>query len=186
MRSFAHPGLAVVGAAASLDRVGVDDARDGVASAFIDNPAMEALGPGGVVVARRRPHARFEASAPAGRGDLALGVPGVDGIARGGAAPDFAASIVPISAADGRELRVLADRRPECQAATLERTFEQMTPAERIESLQDLWDRVAEVPQNVPVTDAQRADLRRRVAAFRAEPTSGVPWEQVLERARRR
>ena len=41
--------------------------------------------------------------------------------------------------------------------------FEQMTPAERIEYLQDLWDRVAAAPQDVPITEAQRAELRRRL-----------------------
>jgi putative addiction module component (TIGR02574 family) len=68
----------------------------------------------------------------------------------------------------------------------MEPTFEQMTAAERIEYLQDLWDRVAEAPQSVPVTEPQRAELRRRVAAYRANPTLGAAWEQVLERARRR
>jgi len=68
----------------------------------------------------------------------------------------------------------------------MEPTFEQMSPAERIEYLQDLWDRIAEEPQAVPVTEAQRAELRRRVAAHRANPAAGVPWEQVLERARGR
>jgi putative addiction module component (TIGR02574 family) len=67
----------------------------------------------------------------------------------------------------------------------MEPTFEQLTPAERIEYLQDLWDRVAEEPQDVPVTDAQRAELGPRVDKYR-DPTSGVPWEQVLERARGR
>lgn len=61
-----------------------------------------------------------------------------------------------------------------------------MTPAERIAYLHDLWDRDADAPQDGPVTDAQRAELRRRVAACRANPTSGVPREQVLEWARGR
>jgi putative addiction module component (TIGR02574 family) len=68
----------------------------------------------------------------------------------------------------------------------MEPTFEAMSPAERIEYLQDLWDRLADEPQEVPVTDAQRAELRRRVTAYRADPTVGVPWEEVLERARDR
>ena len=65
-------------------------------------------------------------------------------------------------------------------------TFEQMTPAERIEYLQDLWDRLAEDPVHVPLTDGQRVELARRVASLRADPTAVVPWEQVLEKARRR
>lgn len=64
--------------------------------------------------------------------------------------------------------------------------FEQMSPAERIEFLQDLWDRIAEKPEDVPVTEAQRAELRRRVAEHRADPGSVVPWEKVLARARTR
>lgn len=68
----------------------------------------------------------------------------------------------------------------------MEPTFDQMSPAERIEYLQDMWDRVADEPETVPVTDAQRDELRRRVAAYRADPGAVVPWEQVLERARGR
>lgn len=59
-----------------------------------------------------------------------------------------------------------------------------MSAAERIEYLQDLWDRIAE--QAVPVPEAQLAELRRRVAEHRADPGSAIPWEQVLASARNR
>ena len=84
-------------------------------------------------------------------------------------------SIVQIGAFEGVGRLSLASRLREFQAAILERTFEQMTPAGGIECLQD-----------IKLTDAQRAELRRRVAAYRADPTSGVPWEPVLERTRAR
>jgi putative addiction module component (TIGR02574 family) len=68
----------------------------------------------------------------------------------------------------------------------VEPSFEQMSAAERIEYLQDLWDRIAEQPEAVPVPEAQLAELRRRVDEHRADPASAIPWEQVLASARNR
>ena len=65
-------------------------------------------------------------------------------------------------------------------------TFEQMTPAERILYLQDLWDRIAERPEDVPVTDAQRAELNRRLAAYEANPGESIEWEVAREQIRQR
>ena len=60
--------------------------------------------------------------------------------------------------------------------------FDEMSAVERILHVQDLWDRVATTPERVPVTDAQRAELDRRLAAHEADPSSAVPWEQVRGR----
>jgi len=65
-------------------------------------------------------------------------------------------------------------------------TFEQMTVPERILYLQDLWDHIAEEPEEIPINDAQRKELRHRVAEHRADPGATIPWEQVLSRARSR
>lgn len=63
-------------------------------------------------------------------------------------------------------------------------TFEQMTQAERVLYVQDLWDRIGAEPETVPLVESQRAELADRLAAHRADPEAGVPWEQVLARAR--
>ena len=65
-------------------------------------------------------------------------------------------------------------------------TFDQMSPAERILYVQDLWDRIAEHPEEVPVSDELRAELDRRLAEHRADPGSAVPWETVKARLRAR
>lgn len=65
-------------------------------------------------------------------------------------------------------------------------TFAQLSVSERILLLQELWDHIADEPDEVPVTEAQRVELRRRVGEHRADPGSVVPWDQVLARARRR
>lgn len=52
--------------------------------------------------------------------------------------------------------------------------------AERIQLVEDLWDNIAaEAPEAIPLTEAQRAELRRRWQAHRDDPSSGVPWEDV-------
>lgn len=64
--------------------------------------------------------------------------------------------------------------------------FDQMTPSEQIEHVQDLWDRIAAHPEGVPVSAEMKAELDRRLAAHRADPSSSIPWEQVKAELRRR
>jgi len=47
--------------------------------------------------------------------------------------------------------------------------------AERIELIGDIWDSIAEVPEAVPLTEAQEAELDRRLDAHRKDPTAGAP-----------
>lgn len=52
--------------------------------------------------------------------------------------------------------------------------------------LEELWDSIAANPDDVPLTDAQAADLQRRLDAFSDDPKAGSPWEEVRDRLRRR
>ncbi len=56
--------------------------------------------------------------------------------------------------------------------------------AERIRLVEEIWDSIAEVPDAVPLTDAQRRELDRRLAAYRRDPGAGSPWPQVRKRIR--
>jgi putative addiction module component (TIGR02574 family) len=68
----------------------------------------------------------------------------------------------------------------------MEPSFDQMTPAERIFHVQSLWDRIAEEPEGVPVSEEMKAELDRRLATHRADPSTAIPWEQVKAELRRR
>lgn len=68
----------------------------------------------------------------------------------------------------------------------MDQTFDQMSPAERILYVQDLWDRIAEHPEDVPVSDEMKATLDRRLEEHRADPDSAIPWETVKARLRAR
>ncbi|MGH7474972.1 MAG: addiction module protein [Longimicrobiales bacterium] len=57
-----------------------------------------------------------------------------------------------------------------------------LSVAERIQLVEDLWDSIAADPEGLPLTEAQKAGLDRRLEEHRADPKSAVPWEEVRER----
>ena len=61
-----------------------------------------------------------------------------------------------------------------------------LSVAERILLVEDIWDSVAEVPEAIPLTEEQRAELDRRLESYRRNPTGGSPWAEVRERIRER
>lgn len=65
-------------------------------------------------------------------------------------------------------------------------SFDQMTTAERILYVQELWDRIAAEAGQQPLTPAQAAELDRRLDDYRAHPETSVAWEQAREQMRRR
>jgi putative addiction module component (TIGR02574 family) len=70
---------------------------------------------------------------------------------------------------------------------SLLRQAEALTPDERRELAARLLE-VDDMSADPPLSDAMRAELRRRVADSDANPGSGIPWEVVyaesLKRAR--
>ena len=57
---------------------------------------------------------------------------------------------------------------------------------ERIQLVEDIWDSIAELPEQVLLTDAQKAELDRRLDAYHENPDEGSPWGMVRERIRSR
>ena len=55
---------------------------------------------------------------------------------------------------------------------------------ERIQLVEDIWDTVAEVPEEVVLTDEQKAEIDRRLDAYHQNPDEGSPWGTVRERIR--
>jgi len=57
---------------------------------------------------------------------------------------------------------------------------------ERIQLVEDIWDSIAEVPESIELSEAQKVELDRRLEAYRREPNQGSPWAIVRERIRAR
>lgn len=58
-----------------------------------------------------------------------------------------------------------------------------LSPAERIQLAEDLWDSVAAQPDLVPaLSDDQRQEIERRLAEHVRDPGSALNWEDVRAR----
>lgn len=62
--------------------------------------------------------------------------------------------------------------------------IDQMSVAERILLVEEIWDSIAVEEAGVPLTESQRQDLQRRIAAYEADPKAGSSWEEVKARLR--
>lgn len=60
----------------------------------------------------------------------------------------------------------------------------ELTVAERIELVEDVWDTISEVPESVKLTQEQKQILDERLEAYHKNPDAGSPWEDVKKRIR--
>jgi putative addiction module component (TIGR02574 family) len=60
----------------------------------------------------------------------------------------------------------------------------ELTLSEKLQLVEDLWDSIALVPEQIPVLDWQKEELARRKAAYLQNPDSGSSWEAAKERIR--
>lgn len=57
---------------------------------------------------------------------------------------------------------------------------------DRIRLAEAIWEGIEAEEPTPELTEAQKRELERRLAAYEASPQSGVPWEQVEAEARAR
>jgi putative addiction module component (TIGR02574 family) len=57
--------------------------------------------------------------------------------------------------------------------------IDRLSVEERLALVEDLWDSIAGESAATSLTDAQRAELDRRLADHEANPNDVVPWEDV-------
>ena len=58
----------------------------------------------------------------------------------------------------------------------------QMTVAERIRLVTEIWESIAQVPEQVEVSAQTLALLRDRLDEYRQNPTAVSPWSEVRAR----
>jgi len=57
---------------------------------------------------------------------------------------------------------------------------------ERLRLLDELWESLSRTPEAIPLTEAQREELDRRLDGLDREGPVGIPWDEVLARIRGR
>jgi len=61
----------------------------------------------------------------------------------------------------------------------------ELTPEERIELAEELWESIE--PQNMPpLTVDQKEEIERRLAEHRRDPSTAITWEEVKARLQSR
>ena len=61
----------------------------------------------------------------------------------------------------------------------------ELTIAERIQLAEDIWDSVAAFPEAIPLTDAQKEELGRRLQAYADNPNEGISWDELKDKLRK-
>jgi putative addiction module component (TIGR02574 family) len=61
-----------------------------------------------------------------------------------------------------------------------------LSPSEKLQLVEDLWDDLAANPADVPVHEWQKEELTRRRANLESSPASGLSWDEVKRRVRAR
>lgn len=56
-----------------------------------------------------------------------------------------------------------------------------LSPEERLQMIEEMWDSLSEQPGSVPLTDAWRQELNRRLDDLERSGPEGIPWGEVLE-----
>jgi putative addiction module component (TIGR02574 family) len=57
-----------------------------------------------------------------------------------------------------------------------------LSVAERVQLVEDIWDNIVEVPDELGLTDSQKAEIDRRLDTYHRSPEVGSPWDMVRER----
>lgn len=57
-----------------------------------------------------------------------------------------------------------------------------LSTEDRLRLLEEIWESLSDDPDAIALTDAQRAELDRRLDELDREGPVGIPWEEVLRR----
>ena len=63
-------------------------------------------------------------------------------------------------------------------------SFFDLSPPEKLQLVEDLWDDLAATAENVPIHNWQLEELARRKANLLSHPASGLSWDEVKRRIR--
>ena len=70
--------------------------------------------------------------------------------------------------------------------AKLDIDMNKLSPDERLDLIEELWDSLSTDPAKIPITEAQANELDLRLTDMAQDDSLGIPWETVLARIRER
>jgi putative addiction module component (TIGR02574 family) len=67
---------------------------------------------------------------------------------------------------------------PMSRKVTVKDTLE-MSVSDRIKLAQDIWDSITLDPAAIPVSEAERQEIERRLDEYERNPHATIPWDEV-------
>ena len=64
--------------------------------------------------------------------------------------------------------------------------IDQLSVTERLALVQEIWDSIAAIPDQLPLTEAQKQEMDRRLADLDANPNNVLTWQEIKDRIRGR
>jgi putative addiction module component (TIGR02574 family) len=61
-----------------------------------------------------------------------------------------------------------------------------LSPSEKLQLVEDLWDDLAAASEDVPIYEWQKAELDRRKEQLKSAPMITVSWEDIKQQVRTR
>ena len=61
-----------------------------------------------------------------------------------------------------------------------------LSPPEKLQLVQDLWDDLATAPSEIPIHEWQKKELARRKTNLMNNPASGLSWNEAKQKVRSR
>jgi len=61
-----------------------------------------------------------------------------------------------------------------------------LSPPEKLQLVEDLWDDLAATPSEIPVHDWQKDELARRKANLTSKSSLGLSWDEIKRKVRSR
>jgi putative addiction module component (TIGR02574 family) len=58
-----------------------------------------------------------------------------------------------------------------------------MSIDEKTAPAEENWDNIAATPDKIPLTESEKQELERRLAAHQADPSKVTPWEVIKAEA---
>ena len=71
-----------------------------------------------------------------------------------------------------------------CRMTDLTPELARLSPRQRLDLIDALWESLDD--KDIPVTEAQRAELDRRIAGFEQDREQSISWDQLSAELRQR
>ncbi len=55
----------------------------------------------------------------------------------------------------------------------------QLSVAERLQIVEDIWDSISNFPESLPLSEAEKIELDKRLENYQKSPDKGIEWETL-------